>query len=214
MPSVKSFVRQKLSRPSSSKAKNKADTSTFSPSSLGAVVEVPSSSSSRRFYRKICGKEVQLKHLTKHQVENMEREVQILSQLDHPDVVKMHAVYRVPNQLYIVLDYLRGGELLKAICQRKRYTEDDARALLRPILEGVRYLHSRDVIHRDIKPENLILSDKSLGSQIKIVDFGFACLVEREEEPNLFRRRSSFTDRSFSGKNSNYLCGLPGYPCP
>ena len=94
----------------------------------------------------------------------------------------MYSVYRIPSQMYIVLEYLRGGELLKAVCQRKRYTEDDARALLRPILEGVRYLHSRDVIHRDIKPENLILSDKSLGSVIKIVDFGFACLTDRDEE--------------------------------
>ena len=46
----------------------------------------------------------------------------------------------------------------------------------------MRYLHSRDVIHRDIKPDNLILSDKSLGSAIKIVDFGFACLVDQKDE--------------------------------
>lgn len=164
---------------------------------------------------RVAVKEVQLKHLSKHQVQNMEMEVQILSQLDHPDVVKMHAVYRVPNQMFIVLEYLRGGELLKAICQRKRYTEDDARAILRPILEGVRYLHSRDVIHRDIKPENLILSDKSLGSQIKIVDFGFACLVDRSGEgTSRFFRRPSLSRTGSNEKKATYLCGTPGYLAP
>ena len=149
-------------------------------------------------------------------MQNMAREVQILSQLDHPDVVKMHAVYRIPNQMFIVLEYLRGGELLKAICQRKRYTEDDARAILRPILEGVRYLHSREVIHRDIKPENLILSDKSLGSQIKIVDFGFACLVDRSAEggSRFFRRPSLSRKNSNEKKGATYLCGTPGYLAP
>ena len=213
----KVFRAYKLNRPASGNSKNKENAGVEGNPSSRVVVEAPSSSS--RFSNvaeKVAVKEVHLKHLSKHQVQNMEREVQILSQLDHPDVVKMHAVYRIPNQMFIVLEYLRGGELLKAICQRKRYTEDDARALLRPILEGVRYLHSRDVIHRDIKPENLILSDKSLGSQIKIVDFGFACLVDRSDEAGFFRRHSfsSGSGKSSSDKNSSYLCGTPGYLAP
>ncbi len=187
---------------------------------------------------KFAVKEIHLKHLSQHQRINMEREIQILSQLNHPDVVQMYAVYRIPSQMYIVLEYLRGGELLKAVCQRQRYTEDDARALLRPILEGVRYMHSRDVIHRDIKPDNLILSDKSLGSLIKIVDFGFACLVDRNEElrarngegvsspsssPQLSRASSTTSTATAPppdaspGRNresSRYLCGTPGYMAP
>ena len=188
---------------------------------------------------KFAVKEIYLKPLSRHQCVNMEREIQILSQLNHPDVVQMYSVYRIPSQMYIVLEYLRGGELLKAVCQRQRYTEDDARALLRPILEGVRYLHSRDVIHRDIKPENLILSDKSLGSVIKIVDFGFACLTDRDEElkarngdsgsvspaSSASSRASSLmrgttpadTSAASPGRDrdsSRYLCGTPGYLAP
>lgn len=130
-------------------------------------------------------KEIVLKNLSRQQLANVEHEVEILSQLDHPDIVGMHEVYKVPDKLFIVLEYLRGGELLKAICQRQRYTEDDARALVLQFVEGVRHIHSRGVIHRDIKPENLILANKSLGSPIKIVDFGFACLCDLERENSM-----------------------------
>ncbi len=135
--------------------------------------------------QKYAIKEIALKNLSRQQLINVEHEVEILSQLDHPDIVGMHEVYKVPDKLFIVLEYLKGGELLKAICQRQRYTEDDARALVLQIVEGVRHIHSRGVIHRDIKPENLILANKSLGSPIKIVDFGFACLCDQERENSM-----------------------------
>ena len=195
-------------------------------------------------------KEVVLQDLTKQQIRNVEREIQILSQLNHPDIVCMHAVYSTgPNvngtktageetglikdfstinlfeqaqqytQLFIVLEYLRGGELLKAVCQRKVYTEDDARALLLQIFEGIRYIHSKGIIHRDIKPENLILSTKSLDNLIKIVDFGFACHADPNQEgANMNRPRSDSlgSDGSKDGKNTtqDFLCGTPGYIAP
>jgi serine/threonine protein kinase len=195
-------------------------------------------------------KEVMLADLTIHQLTNVQREMQFLSQLNHPDVVRMHAVYStVPpdlksklsvdetpvlegidlirdrhlyTQLYIVLEYLQGGELLKAVCARKRYNEDDARDLLLQIFEGIRYIHSRGVIHRDIKPENLILSSKKEDNKVKIVDFGFAMLRD-DADGFTATKRSSVEgavlneiekEKEKEKEKKGFLCGTPGYIAP
>lgn len=95
------------------------------------------------------------------------------------------------------MEYLKGGELLQAICQREFYSEGDARKLLRQIASALHYIHQREVIHRDIKPENLILADVSFNSPVKLVDFGF-----------------STTQRQVVENPSAYLCGTRGYIAP
>src|SRR5688500_6267313 len=96
------------------------------------------------------------------------------------------------------MEYLKGGQLLTAICKRDHYTEGDARRLLLQIVAALRYLHARSVVHRDLKPENLILQDLSLDSGVKLVDFGFA-QVQTEQT---------------AYKPSRVLCGTPGYMAP
>ena len=116
-----------------------------------------------------------------------------------------------------MLEYLRGGELLKAVCQRQRYTEDDARALMLQILQGIKHIHEKGVIHRDIKPENLILSKKTLDSPIKIVDFGFATLITEQEEEQMFQNRLREQQKGgkhLDKKSEGFLCGTPGYMAP
>jgi serine/threonine protein kinase len=95
------------------------------------------------------------------------------------------------------MEYLKGGELLKAICQREYYSENDARRLLRQIASALHYIHIRGVIHRDIKPENLILADVAFHSPIKLVDFGFTT-----------------TETEVVKQPSSYLCGTRGYLAP
>jgi calcium/calmodulin-dependent protein kinase I len=95
------------------------------------------------------------------------------------------------------MEYLRGGELLDAICQRECYTEGNARKIVIEIASALMYMHSRKVIHRDIKPENLILENRAEDSRVKIVDFGFAAVVNEH-----------------TGKPTSYLCGTPGYMAP
>ena len=98
----------------------------------------------------------------------------ILSQLRHTSIVRLNCVYTLTEKLFLVLEYLRGGELLDAICKRDCYTEGDARSILMDIASALNYMHAKKVIHRDIKPENLILQSKAQKSRVKIVDFGFA----------------------------------------
>jgi len=75
---------------------------------------------------------------------------------------------------FLVTDYMAGGELLTALLARGSYSESDARCVFRPILEGVAYLHDRQVTHRDLKLENLLLRSADDLSSVVISDFGLA----------------------------------------
>jgi serine/threonine protein kinase len=148
-------------------------------------------------HKRVAIKENDLNKLTKKQIGDLHVEINILSQLSHPGIVKFHSVYMAKDKIYMVMECLRGGELLDAICEREYYTEGDARRLMLQLVSAVDYLHSRKVIHRDIKPENIILESSSIYSNVKLVDFGFAILST--DPPS---------------KHSKYMCGTPGYIAP
>jgi serine/threonine protein kinase len=76
-----------------------------------------------------------------------------------------------------VTEYLSGGELFDAICDKEIYLEDDARKVMRCMTQAISHCHARDVLHRDIKPENLVLASKASYASVKLIDFGFARLV-------------------------------------
>lgn len=61
------------------------------------------------------------------------------------------------DNIYLILEYLDGGDLFDFIHHKKCYSEDIARDLLKPFFEALQYIHSNHIVHRDLKPENLIL---------------------------------------------------------
>lgn len=142
-------------------------------------------------------KEITMSSLSKQQVVNLNNEMNILSQLKHESIVQLKSVYASGEKRFLIMEYLRGGQLLNAICKREYYRESDARRVMYQITMALHYMHERMVIHRDIKPENIILADRSLESPVKLVDFGFA-VVESE------------TTR----QPSKQLVGSPGYFAP
>jgi len=146
---------------------------------------------------KVAIKEVDTSKLNKKQMNDLTMEINILSQLKHPSIVNLHAVYTVGDKMFIVMEYLRGGELLNAICKQDFYHEGDARRVLHQLVSAVHFMHSRNVIHRDIKPENIILENSQYNSKVKLIDFGFAVLT---------------TDKSV--RKQAYVCGTPGYLAP
>jgi len=111
--------------------------------------------------------------------------------------VKLYEIYETLNSVYFIMEYLKGGELLKKNEPYGFYNENDAVAPLRSILESLDHMHSSGVIHRDIKPENILLTAKDGdGSDIKIIDFGFALQKENMHECKIKQ------------------CGTPGYMAP
>lgn len=146
---------------------------------------------------KVAIKEINIRTLGKQQLQDLNMEMNILSQLDHESIMEIYAVYTLPDKLFMVTEYLRGGELLTAICKRDHYHERDARRVMWQVTSALQYMHARRVIHRDIKPMNLILTERTLDSPVKIADFGFAAIDSDE-----IRRPGRF------------LCGTPGYIAP
>lgn len=84
--------------------------------------------------------------------------MEILSQIDHPNIVKLHEVYDEKSKFYMVMELMTGGELFDRIVEKESYTEKEAADVIRPIVDAVRYCHSMEVCHRDLKPENLLYS--------------------------------------------------------
>merc|ERR1719188_745951 len=117
--------------------------------------------------------------------ERIRREILLLSEVDHPNIVKLRDVFEDRNEVHIVTELCRGGELFDEIVRRTRrgkvgaappcFDEATAASIIRSLLEAVSYLHERDIVHRDIKPENIMFVNKSDDDvSIKLIDFGLS----------------------------------------
>lgn len=102
---------------------------------------------------------------------SLEREIQVLMKVDHPNCIKLYEVYITPRKVYLVTELVTGGELLDRVTEKGNYTEKDAANLIRQILDGVAYLHQIGIVHRDLKLENMIMMNERDDSPVKIADF-------------------------------------------
>lgn len=114
--------------------------------------------------RKKDGREVAIKSIDKvrlckkyRDIKCLVREIELLRTLSHPGIVNLHEVYESSGHIYLVMEYLKGGNLLHHLKKRKTYSEKDAAFLIMQALEVLDYCHSRSIIHRDLKPENLMV---------------------------------------------------------
>ncbi|XP_021945279.1 ribosomal protein S6 kinase alpha-5 isoform X3 [Folsomia candida] len=135
----------------------------------------------RRCVKKSTGKEYAVKIVSRKVDSSNEVALLRLCQ-GHENIVKLHNVYHDEAHAYIVLELLKGGELLDRIRQKERFTEDEASQIMRKLVHAVHFMHSKGIVHRDLKPENLLFVDDSEDSEIKIVDFGFARFKPTEKE--------------------------------
>lgn len=115
--------------------------------------------------------------IIKHKMmEQIKREISIMKLVRHPYVVRLHEVLASRTKIYIILEYITGGELFDKIIHQGRLSEAESRRYFQQLIDGVGYCHSKGVYHRDLKPENLLLD--SLGN-LKISDFGLSALPEQ-----------------------------------
>jgi len=111
----------------------------------------------------------------------IDKEIEIMSQLDHSNIVKLFEVYENKKEVCLVMELAKGGELFDRLLEQGCLPERDAGRLMTQVLEAVYDLHSRGIVHRDLKPENLLFYDNEANSKLLVVDFG---LSEYEDELN------------------------------
>ncbi|CAL6079512.1 Kinase [Hexamita inflata] len=133
----------------------------------------------------------------------LSREIGIIKRCDHENIIKFYACYEDATSVHIVTELARGGELFDHIIKRKRYSEEDARAIIKQVVAALCYLHQNKVAHLDLKPENLLLKEvpENYDQQtskfvpcVKVADFG--------------------TSVVFRGKTERAAVGTPGYVAP
>ena len=124
------------------------------------------------------------------QVEHIKNEKEILSEVNHPFIVTLYCAFQDERNLYMLLEFIIGGELFTHLRKAGKFANDHTRFYAAQIVMALQYLHNDSVVYRDLKPENLLLD---LIGYLKITDFGFAKKVE---------------DRTWT------LCGTPEYLAP
>ena len=132
--------------------------------------------------------------LKKHFIANIFSERDILNIIYNVHIVNLYATFQDENYLYMIMDYLEGGDLRKRM-KEKTFNLKEIKFIAACIIIGLEYIHKKGIIHRDIKPENLIFDDKGY---LRISDFGIAI---RNDKINIIEKNN---DKS----------GTPGYMAP
>ncbi|XP_034026700.1 death-associated protein kinase 1 isoform X1 [Thalassophryne amazonica] len=111
--------------------------------------------------------------------EDIEREVSILKEIQHPNIITLHEVYENKTDVILILELVAGGELFDFLAEKESLSEEEATQFLKQILEGVFYLHSKQIAHFDLKPENIMLLNRTVPHpRIKLIDFGLAHKID------------------------------------
>lgn len=137
--------------------------------------------------RRLSGKDGAraIKKVPKRRVSNSTEsflaEVEVLKQLDHPNICKLYEVFEDDDNIFLVMDLCRGGELFERITQGELGGEAQVAKLIRQLSHAVRYCHDRGIIHRDIKPENILFVSTDSEAPAKLIDFGIACHFKQTE---------------------------------
>ncbi|XP_022750677.1 SNF1-related protein kinase catalytic subunit alpha KIN10-like isoform X2 [Durio zibethinus] len=146
----------------------------------------------------LTGHKVAIKILNRRKIKNMDmedkvrREIKILRLFMHPHIIRLYEVIETAADIFVVMEYVKSGELFDYIVEKGRLQEDEARNFFQQIISGVEYCHRNMVVHRDLKPENLLLDSKC---NVKIADFGLSNIM----------RDGHFLKTS---------CGSPNYAAP
>ena len=98
----------------------------------------------------------------------LNNEINILKELDHPHIIKLHRVIEGVSNYYLVTELMTGGELFDRIASKSiTYTEHDVRLIMKLLFEAISHCHQRGIVHRDLKPENVLLVVRSLNFLVR-----------------------------------------------
>lgn len=116
--------------------------------------------------------------------------------LDHINVIELKEVFETDNSLYLIMELLKGGNMISYLNPSKKIPENEIRIFMTALLKAVSHMHEKGIMHRDIKPENILMRNESIKEcNICLADFGLSTFVNVDRF--LFTR-----------------CGTPGFVAP
>uniref|UniRef100_A0A182RTH5 non-specific serine/threonine protein kinase n=1 Tax=Anopheles funestus TaxID=62324 RepID=A0A182RTH5_ANOFN len=166
--------------------------------SLGATLGTGSFGKVKIGEHQVTKHKVAVKILNRQKIKSLDvvgkirREIQNLKLFRHPHIIKLYQVISTPTDIFMIMEYVSGGELFDYIVKNGKLQESEARRFFQQIISGVDYCHRHMIVHRDLKPENLLLDH---NRHVKIADFGLSNMMLDGE----FLRTS---------------CGSPNYAAP
>ena len=147
-----------------------------------------------------------MKQMEKSKIKNLQtfkNEIEILSKMDHPNIIKLFEVYEDPKYFYLINDLCTGGELLNKILNKKKETpfnEKEAVNIFKQLVSAISYCHNINIVHRDLKPENILFVNDDINSPIKIIDFGFSQEFKNNNNINNNGNGKNSKDKNMSSK--------------
>ena len=148
----------------------------------------------------LTGRVVAVKSFNKdklnNQTENKNKifyETDLMKNLNHPNITKILEHFETEKYYLIIMEYINGGNLFSFVKKRRKLSEKTAKFLFRQIIQGIKYIHSKNIVHRDIKLENILID---VNNNIKICDFGIGKILDNKN------------------KKLHDQCGTPMYMAP
>jgi MAP/microtubule affinity-regulating kinase len=128
-------------------------------------------------------------------MKNVQREISLLTKLQHPNIIRLFCSIDTPKQIYLVMEYIGQTNLLGFARSKpgRRLEEKEARTVFRQIVAAIDYCHANQIIHRDIKLDNILVDPATLN--VKVIDFGFAINMPDDKKIGIY-------------------CGTPSYMAP
>eukprot|EP01129_Flabellula_baltica_P006643 TRINITY_DN2503_c0_g1_i1.p1 TRINITY_DN2503_c0_g1~~TRINITY_DN2503_c0_g1_i1.p1 ORF type:complete len:496 (+),score=97.24 TRINITY_DN2503_c0_g1_i1:24-1511(+) len=119
----------------------------------------------------------------KEQIEHTMTERHVLAKVKHPFLMNMHYAFQTENNLYLILDFVNGGELFHHLELADRFDDDRTRFYAAEIILAIEYLHRKGVLYRDLKPENVLLN---ANGHVVLTDFGLSKELAEDESTMSF----------------------------
>jgi calcium-dependent protein kinase len=137
---------------------------------------------------KTSGETRACKQLAKGRIANLEKftlEINVMIQMDHPNIIKLYEVYEDNRYIYLIMEECSGGELFDRIIDRlnnkNMFTEKEAAQIFKQMVSAICYCHGQGICHRDLKPENLLFLNSKEDSPLKVIDFGLSRIFNKSD---------------------------------
>ena len=125
-------------------------------------------------YRYLAIKSISTKNLSQKEFDDLVKEVEIISGLDHPNIIKFYETFHDKAYFHIVMELCQGKEVFDNLTNNDYMPEKKVVNIIFKVLLAISHCHSRGITHRDLKPENILFESLKINAEIKLIDFGLS----------------------------------------